>query len=258
LIIRLPPPLKAFSNLKGEPAVDGSNLADGDGVLGSGGIGVHGEGDGTGVLGHSISGKGVFGTSDNNVGVQAETKSTTTAALVAYQNNPNSNTAALYAKHTGNQAVAYFEGNVVVTGDIILTNAADFAEDFDISVESSAEPGTVMVLDDDSELRESFRPYDKRVAGVISGAGNYKPGVILDKQPSQNNRKPIALLGKVFCKVDAQFGPIEVGDLLTTSPTIGHAMRVDDPLKAFGSVIGKALRPLAIGQGLIPILIALQ
>jgi hypothetical protein len=35
-------------------------------------------------------------------------------------------------------------------------------------------------------------------------------------------------------------------------------MRVSDPLKAFGSVIGKALRRLDSGQDLIPILIALQ
>jgi hypothetical protein len=69
---------------------------------------------------------------------------------------------------------------------------------------------------------------------------------------------PIALMGKVYCKVDASYGAIEVGDLLTTSPTPGHAMKADDPMKAFGSVIGKALRPLAIGEGLIPILIALQ
>jgi hypothetical protein len=69
---------------------------------------------------------------------------------------------------------------------------------------------------------------------------------------------PLALLGKVFCKVDAQYSPIEVGDLLTTSPTIGHAMKADDPLKAFGSVIGKALRPLQAGRGMIPILVALQ
>ena len=148
--------------------------------------------------------------------------------------------------------------NITVTGEINLANAADCAENFDISAESCAEPGTVMALDEQGTLQESFRPYDKRVAGVISGAGNYKPGLVLDKQQSPCNRKPIALLGKVFCKVDAQFGPIEVGDLLTTSPTQGHAMRVADPLRAFGAVIGKALRPLAGGQGLIPILIALQ
>jgi hypothetical protein len=69
---------------------------------------------------------------------------------------------------------------------------------------------------------------------------------------------PVALVGKVYCKVDAHYASIEVGDLLTTSDTPGHAMKATDPLKAFGSVIGKALRPLEAGQGLVPILIALQ
>jgi hypothetical protein len=96
------------------------------------------------------------------------------------------------------------------------------------------------------------------VAGVISGAGNCKPAIVMDKQPSQDNRSPVALLGKAFCKVDARYGSIEVGDLLTTSDTPGHAMKATDSLKAFGSVVGKALRPLHEGQGLIPILIALQ
>jgi hypothetical protein len=149
-------------------------------------------------------------------------------------------------------------GNIAVTnGDILLTNA-DCAEDFDICDAEQVEPGTVMVLGEDGKLEESQMAYDKRVAGVISGAGNYKPGIILDKQQSQSGRKPIALLGKVFCKADAQYGAIEVGDLLTTAPTPGHAMKASDPRKAFGTVIGKALRSLAEGQSLIPILIALQ
>jgi hypothetical protein len=80
----------------------------------------------------------------------------------------------------------------------------------------------------------------------------------LGKKQSQSNRWPLALTGKVFCKVDAQYSPIRVGDLLTTSPTQGHAMKAVEPLKAFGAVIGKALRPLPEGKGLIPILIALH
>src|SRR6185369_14315793 len=120
------------------------------------------------------------------------------------------------------------------------------------------EPGTVMVLGNEGTLSESQQAYDKRVAGVISGAGEYMKEIVLDKQQTSGNRQPIALLGKVFCKVDAQFGAIEVGDLLTSSPTPGHAMKTSDPFKAFGAVIGKALRPLKEGQGLIPILIALQ
>jgi hypothetical protein len=34
-------------------------------------------------------------------------------------------------------------------------------------------------------------------------------------------------------------------------------MTAVDPQRAFGAVIGKALKPLATGEGLIPILIAL-
>ena len=149
------------------------------------------------------------------------------------------------------------DGTVEVPSDIRLTNA-DCAEDFNVSDSELVEPGTVMVLGDEDMLRPSEHAYDKRVAGVISGACDYKPGIVLDKQPDQKNRSPVALLGKVFCKVDASYGPIEVGDLLTTSNTPGHAMKAYDPLKAFGTVIGKALRSLPEGKGLIPILIALQ
>ena len=150
-----------------------------------------------------------------------------------------------------------FEGDVEVTGDIRLLNA-DCAEEFDIAGVEAIEPGTVMVLGEEGDLKPSDHAYDKRVAGVISGAGGYKPGIVLDKQPTQRSRLPVALLGKVFCKVDAGPAPVEVGDLLTTSDTPGHAMKAGDASKAFGSVIGKALRPLKTGRGLIPILIALQ
>ncbi|HEY9832619.1 MAG TPA: hypothetical protein V6D26_18690 [Stenomitos sp.] len=153
---------------------------------------------------------------------------------------------------TLSQATIHLNGD---SGDIILKNA-DCAEEFDVLGE--IEPGTVMVINPEGKLQESTEEYDKKVAGVISGAGDYKPGIVLDRQQSQNTRMPLALMGKVYCKVDAQYSPIEVGDLLTTSPTPGHAMKAADPLKAFGTVIGKALRPLKEGTGLIPILIALQ
>jgi hypothetical protein len=95
------------------------------------------------------------------------------------------------------------------------------------------------------------------VAGVCSGAGAFRPGLVLGRRQSPN-RLPIALVGKVYCKVDADQAAIEVGDLLTTSPTAGHAMKATNPSRAFGAVIGKAMEPLASGLGLIPILVALQ
>jgi hypothetical protein len=138
-------------------------------------------------------------------------------------------------------------------GDIHCGNA-DCAEDFDVSQSADVEPGTVVVIDEEGKLRPNQQAYDHKVAGVISG----RPGLILDKKESQPDRLPVALVGKVYCKVDAQYSAIEVADLLTTSPTPGHAMKASDPSRAFGAVIGKALRPLNTGQGLIPILIALQ
>jgi hypothetical protein len=200
----------------------------------------------------------IFGKSEAGEGVHGETNSPIFAAVAGIQLNPASTGAGVYGEHRGTGPAGFFKGDVLVTGDIKLINA-DCAEDFDIAGLAKVEPGTVMVIDSEGALRESDQAYDKRVAGVISGAGNYKPGLILDKQQdSSSNRMPIALMGKVYCKVDASYGAIEVGDLLTTSPTPGYAMKADDPMKAFGSVIGKALRPLGGGQGLIPILIALQ
>jgi hypothetical protein len=148
-------------------------------------------------------------------------------------------------------------GNITVGGDITLANA-DCAEEFDISNGENIEPGTVMVLDEDGKLQESNEAYDKRVAGVLSGAGDWRPGIILDKKQSDNSRRALALVGKVYCKVDARLSPIKIGDLLTTSETPGHAMKATESSRAFGAVIGKALAALACGQGLIPILVALQ
>jgi hypothetical protein len=243
------------------------------GVSENSGTGIFGESKiGRGVHGQSETWQGVFGSSRDNAGIVGE--SVKFHAVFGISHDVNN--AGLFGTNDvggfgviavsetgigiaakGGRLAGRFEGDVEVTGDIRLTNA-DCAEDFDIAGLESVEPGTVMVIDSEGALRESDRAYDKRVAGVISGAGNFKPGIVLDKQESSNNRMPIALLGKVYCKVDAQYGAIEVGDLLTTSSTPGHAMKTCDPLKAFGAVIGKALRPLTEGQGLIPILIALQ
>jgi len=217
---------------------------------------------GPGVLGMSDN-VGVWGNSKMWVGVFGETTSTTGGVGVMGQHNQGGSAvlgvsgSGIGIHGKGGRLAGYFEGDVEVTGDIRLTNA-DCAEDFNIAGESAVEPGTVMVLGEEGALVPSQVSYDKRVAGVVSGAGTYKPGIVLDKQTSESLRQPIALLGKVFCKVDSRYGAVEVGDLLTTSATPGHAMKASDQLKAFGTVIGKALRPLKEGCELIPILIALQ
>ena len=248
---------------------------------------VYGEqrGNGPALYGNAKgNGGGVFGTSANGEGVHGETNSTAFAAVAGIELNPNSNIAAVYGEQRGNGPALYgnakgkgagvfgisaggpagfFQGDVTVTGvlvangDVVCTGG-DCAEDFDVLDSQQIDAGTVMVLNDEGRLVESQRAYDRKVAGVISGAGDFKPGILLDRTTSSANRLPVALIGKVCCKVDAERAPIEVGDLLTTSATAGHAMKVQDPCEAFGAVIGKALRPLRAGRGLIPILVALQ
>ena len=157
----------------------------------------------------------------------------------------------------------YFAGNVTVTGDVVVQGDvripnADAAEDFDVAEGQCVTSGMVVVLDHEGALRPSSTLYDTRVAGVISGAGAYKPGIILDRHDGTRNRAPLALFGKVFCNATDEGGPIRVGDLLTTSSTPGYAMRVTDRNRAVGAIVGKALRPLATGRALLPILVTLQ
>jgi hypothetical protein len=83
------------------------------------------------------------------------------------------------------------------------------------------------------------------VAGVVAGAGEDKPGIVLGKRGDETGRQPVALMGRVFCRVDAAYG-------------LGCAMKATDAVRAFGAVLGKALRPIDHGTGLIPILVALQ
>jgi hypothetical protein len=226
----------------------------GNGVIGhssgnpaGGNAGVFGEhlNNGTGVTGKSGGGFGVAGISQSNHAIYAESETGI----------------GIYGK--GGRLAGRFEGDVEITGHLHCADVhcpnEDCAEDFNVADPKQAEPGTVMVVGPDGALHQSQLAYDKRVAGVVSGAGLFKPGIVLGKQSGTDlSRKAIALLGKTFCKVDASHAPIEVGDLLTTSEIPGHAMKAADPLRAFGAVIGKALLPLAAGQGLIPILIALQ
>lgn len=69
----------------------------------------------------------------------------------------------------------------------------------------------------------------------------------------------MAILGcYAHCKVDADIAPIKIGDLLTTSPTKGHAQKVLEPEKAIGAIIGKALGSLNKGKGRIPVMVMMQ
>ena len=93
----------------------------------------------------------------------------------------------------------HVNGNIRVSGDIFLGNA-DCAEEFAVENLSVAEPGMVMVLKDDETVCPSEKPYDRTAIGIVSGAGHYKPGIILNKKDDGIHRVPIAIMGRVLCK----------------------------------------------------------
>ena len=156
-----------------------------------------------------------------------------------------------------NDGAVHVTGILKVDRDIQLTGA-DCAEEFESAESQALDPGTVVSLDESGGVRTSDAAYDTKVAGVVSGAGAYKPGIVLNRCARTKRGAAVALTGRVYCKVDADCAPIEIGDLLTSSCTPGHAMKAADPSRAFGCVIGKALARMENGRGLLPVLVALQ
>jgi hypothetical protein len=123
-----------------------------------------------------------------------------------------------------------------------------------VAVAGAVEPGDVLVVD--REHPEQFirgeRSADPTVVGVVVG----EAGVALGARQEVGGSAAVALSGFAPCKVDASFGAIAPGDLLVSAPTPGHAMREAAPLP--GTVVGKALEPLAAGQGIIRVLVMLR
>lgn len=160
----------------------------------------------------------------------------------------------------GGAIVGSLEVNGTATVEILqITGGSDLAEHFQVN-ESSVEPGTVMVIDEKQpgHVRICNRPYDCKVAGVVSGAGGVRPGLTLKQENGAEGSTILALTGRVYCKAEAYSHSIEVGDLLTTSGIRGHAMKAADPTSSRGAVLGKAMSGLKTGIGLVLVLVNLQ
>jgi hypothetical protein len=144
---------------------------------------------------------------------------------------------------------------------ITLNGGADLAEPFKINSDTDEVPqGAVVVIDErhPGQLKLSTKPYDKRVAGIVSGANGVNPGIQLQQQGVLEGGKNVALTGRVYVQADASNGPIEPGDMLTTSSAPGRAMKVNDYAKAQGAILGKAMTSLDEGKGMVLVLVTLQ
>jgi hypothetical protein len=147
---------------------------------------------------------------------------------------------------------------------IIIEGGADLAESYDVSPAGDVKPmpGMVVSIDPDrvGKLRIASGTYDRTVAGIISGADGIAPGLVLGQKGTvADGEHPIANAGRVWCYVDADAGgAVSAGDLLTTSSTPGHAMKVSDHTKGSGATLGKAMSKLESGKGLVLVLVTLQ
>ncbi|KAF5416741.1 MAG: hypothetical protein C5S38_02535 [Candidatus Methanophagaceae archaeon] len=193
--------------------------------------------DSDGVYAYSDKSNGVTGVAKTGTGVIA--KSLSGNLIEAWDTSPSNRR--FYVSNSGE---VYADGSFNPSG-------ADVAEYFPVA--EDPEPGTVMVIREDSKLQSSGKAYDTTVAGIVSTA----PGVALGTNETGNEGEElIAVAGRVPCKVDATYAPIKPGDLLTTSDTPGHAMKATDP--QIGTILGKALEPLDSGTAVIEVLVTLQ
>ena len=174
-----------------------------------------------------------------------------------------SGTRAIYA--TGGEYAGYFNGNVYVNGNVTATSYSDIAEVYNLREENDIELGDVVVVDTDSSntLRKSTMPYSRNVAGVISGPE--QAFIIMGKKENLPNDKPLALAGRVICKVTTENGSIKPGDLLVTSSIPGFAMKAEPigeinghSIYPYGCILGKALESFNGDEGEILILVCLE
>ena len=184
--------------------------------------GIYGEGDIYGVSGYGKQ-MGLYGLGEV-YGVYAK---------VSNENNPS----------------AY---SLYVEGRARCSNGAwsDVAEY--ILASEIVEAGDVVVIDPSKahSVLKCARPYDTAVAGVISTNPTIMVGGLV------KNGIPLALTGIVPCKVSTENGPIQAGDLLTSSATAGYAMKATE--QRTGTIIGKALESFSSGRGKIQVLVTLM
>ncbi len=172
---------------------------------------------------------------------------------------------------TGTPVTIEIDGNYggsghgrIRTDELQILGGSDIAEHFGIisfADNAMPQPGMLVSINPEhvGQLNLTTRAYDTKVAGVISGANGIRTGMYMGQNGSiANGDFPVALAGRVYVMADASHGAIQPGDMLTSSPTPGHAMKAKNHRKARGAIVGKAMTGLDNGKGFVLVLITLQ
>ncbi|HOX97392.1 MAG TPA: H-type lectin domain-containing protein, partial [bacterium] len=131
----------------------------------------------------------------------------------------------IYWRANGQTAYVNRSGTVADYSEFFKTRDLTLHEDW----------GTVVVTDNEGSEMKVLRSNtykDKNVLGVVSEGGTRYNDDEEGMRHEDPNYVNIAMLGQLPVKVTNQNGPIAVGDYLTTSSVIGHAMKADpgDPI----------------------------
>jgi hypothetical protein len=219
-------------------------------------VGVTGAKDKSGVWGHSVPGVGVTGASTQSDGVVGWTLSSSKSGVFGR----SSDGIGITAQSTNGTALVVDGTSVFKKYASFEGGHGDLAENY--HADGDLEAGDVAVISPSREmaLRIAGAANDTSVAGIVSTMPSMRlSGRIDDKQSV-----PLVIAGRTLCKVDGRYGAIRPGDLLTSSPTPGHAMKSRPVLVGSveiyrpGTIIGKALEGWTGGKGQIAVLVMLH
>ena len=142
----------------------------------------------------------------------------------------------------------------------IVAYGLDYAEGVRVNPTNKYEPGDVLVIDTTGSSPQ-FSLSTQSNSALVAGVYSTQPAMLATTHPMDEklaaDEVPIALVGQVQCKASAENGAINIGDLLVSSATPGHAMRAGDNVKP-GTILGKALESLPFGTGKIRVLLTLH
>ncbi len=188
-----------------------------------------------------------------------EANSSGNGGKLSLKSNDQSSEIILSANHSGT------DKSRITVDEIMLTGGADLAEYFDVLTDDGAnqmiEPGTIVSIHPEfpGKLQKTNQAYDRKVAGIVSGANGIDPGMVMSQDNSiASGDHPVALTGRVYVKATDINGKIKPGDFLTSSAKAGYAMKATNTKKAKGAIIGKAMTSLDDSEGYVLVLISMQ
>ena len=208
---------------------------------------------GTIIFDTDTAGKVLIGTGSASLKFTvSDSFAATAAAMIENQfNGSDADGLAIKLGYTGNGAttnrfISFLNGSGVTVGRVeattglgvaYQTSGIDFAEYF-VKDSTQFEEGDIVTLKSGGAAKSDISS-DPNMIGIVSTSPGFKGG---EEGP---NKVLVGLVGQVPLKISPASGPIQPGDLLTSSSDPGRAIKAARP----GFTIAKALESWSPGSG---------